>query len=358
MEECGSTSRRSVIDMAAILTLRIDMKLSGRLTLIPDSQKVFGAFMSMYAEHTSPEKATELVAKIKDGRVYFALSNALPNASPNASPTGYLPVPHTALLDRLAEAGTKDDGIKEAKAKYEAVKKRHYAKIEQIEKMLEDPARAKDVYPYVSIANTQQVHTSIAYDVPGLNPYLYSVPEIVVTEISRPASDDGKDNARIIQDFSFYLSFEKCDECKALTRAFAEARKSGRLFFLGPRASQGLNLFTLQGMYPADIPSDEHAERYLNLGMLLPGEIDCGKSALKLFTSERRPFEQRGGWDSACEKKFISFIDAGSILYPTRGIKLAGRSINSPFDDKAIVFGNAFLYPIQTQLGDVSREKL
>ena len=65
--------------MAERLNYRIDMKLMGRLIQLPDSQKVFGALVYMYAEYYSPNKASELVAKVKENQFHLSLSNLLPS---------------------------------------------------------------------------------------------------------------------------------------------------------------------------------------------------------------------------------------------------------------------------------------
>jgi hypothetical protein len=94
------------------------------------------------------------------------------------------------------------------------------------------------------------------------------------------------------------------------------------------------------------------AEALLNTGMLLPNEIDFDNSTLKLFTSERRPFEKPGGWNQYDKKYYISFIHEGSVIFLPDGItqehvRRAGKSTESKFrPGRDIVFGNAFLYPI------------
>ena len=80
--------------MADIEVYRVKMDLSGELTQIPDSQKLFGALIYMYAEYTNDDTASGFVSKIKEKKIYFALSDLLPD--------NYLPIPQTFLLDELA----------------------------------------------------------------------------------------------------------------------------------------------------------------------------------------------------------------------------------------------------------------
>lgn len=75
---------------------------------------------------------------------------------------------------------------------------------------------------------------------------------------------------------------------------------------------------------------------------------------MKLFTSERRPFEMMGGWDKNLPKYYISFIGPGSIIFVCDGLESAGKCVRSPFrKSRDIVFGNAFLYPISLDQGQV-----
>lgn len=310
------------------------MSLTGRLTQLPDSQKIFGALIYMYAEQYSSEKATALVRKIKEGQLYLTLSNMLP--------LDYLPVPQTFLLDQLAAAK------KSSKQAYKAIKERTYAKKEQLEELICNPGNAGTVYPYVSLKSSQQIHAaidSLRYNIPGLDPNLYSVPEVTLIETSK---GDNKDhNKGIVTEFCFYLSVEESTECSELHEALECAKQEARRFVLGARASQGLNTFVIHSI--SELPvTEEKTNTYLNLGMLLPKDIDLNQSYLKLFTSERRPYQSSTGWDKGeLNGKFISFIEAGSIVYLTNGREQAGRSIESPFNSpRDIVFGNAYVVPI------------
>ena len=99
--------------MADIEVYRVKMDLSGELTQIPDSQKLFGALIYMYAEYTNNDLASEFVSKVKEKKFYFALSDLLPD--------NYLPVPQAFLLDKLAASREKLD-----KKVYKELKKRRY----------------------------------------------------------------------------------------------------------------------------------------------------------------------------------------------------------------------------------------
>lgn len=100
--------------MADFELYKIGMELSGRLTQLPDSQKLFGALMYLYSDLNSAEQATSLVLDIKKGNIFCALSDLLP--------VGYLPMPQSYLLDR-AEALAQGEAADKGKAVYKAIKK-------------------------------------------------------------------------------------------------------------------------------------------------------------------------------------------------------------------------------------------
>lgn len=54
-----------------MISYKINMKLSGRMTQLPDSQKIFGALIYFYAEKTSEKQAEEFVSGVKEGRIFF-----------------------------------------------------------------------------------------------------------------------------------------------------------------------------------------------------------------------------------------------------------------------------------------------
>lgn len=319
-------------------TFKVKMSLTGRLTQLPDSQKIFGALIHRYADYYNSEKASELVAKVRDGGLYIALSNLLPE--------GYLPNPQGFLLDQLTQT-TYD--VSKNKVIYEAIKRREYVTEEQLGRLLIEPQAARDMYPYVNLHAGQQIHASIdaaRYDMRGLPPNLYSVPETTVLEKLDEHGDE-----RIVTQFCFYLAMEQSEDGAGLLEVLNDAQDSGQLFFLGPRASQGLNTYKINKLQSSEL-SDDTATTYLNLGMLLPQNINYERSYLRLFTSERRPYYASEGWSKQLNGKFISYIEAGSLIYTEHGLRGTGRSIPSPFQSQDIVFGNAFLFPVKVEGGE------
>ncbi|MGE6668244.1 hypothetical protein [Paenibacillus xylanexedens] len=322
--------------MAEWTYYRIDMDLMGRLTQLPDSQKMFGALVHRFSDIYSFGQATQLVSKVKDGTLSLAVSSMFPYE--------YFPVPYTELMDQLTASG------KGSKPIYKELKKRPYVKRAQLTEMMKEPEQACEIYPYAYTEFTQQIHASIdskRLNLPGLDPNLYSVPEVIVKEVT---SKGGQEHT--IHTFSFYLAMESCSERDMLLGMLEKEKDESKQFILGPRGSQGLNTFTIRELQIETSAASNEPGIYLNLGMLLPKNIDFEKSSLKLFTSERRPYNPPGGWDSGDASRFISFIEPGSIVYAPDGIESTGHSIKSPFYSRDIVFGNSLLYPLSDQEGD------
>lgn len=311
---------------------RITTKSVGRLTQIPDSQKIFGALIYMYAAKNTNDKTSELVSKIKSGIFNLSLSNMLPE--------GYFPTPLNYILNKLEEKlpGTRN------KEKYKEIKKRLFLPLLQMKEAIKNPDNAFTLYPYACIHTSQQTHASMdsqRYGLPGLDNSTYSIPEITIVTYT-----GDKNTHKKVSNFNFYISMDDGEECRELKTLMDRAIEERKYFFRGARASQGFNTFTIEEIEEVTV-NDQKDQFYLNLGMLLPKEIDYQQSTLKLFTSERRPYQATGGWGKELEDRFISYIEAGSIIHPLNASRDTGRSIQSPFNGRDIVFGNAFLYPVE-----------
>ena len=326
-----------MINIRNINTYEIQMELTGRVTQLPDSQKLFGALVYLYSEYASSTKASVFVSQIKMKEIYCAVSDMLPQ--------GYLPLPSSYLIERTKKL-TDREAVKQI---YNEIKKREYIKREMLSEVFENPESIKKLYPYVSLRQSQQIHAAIEslyYQMDGLNPNLYSVPEIAVVEVEGESKQEKQ-----ITRFSFYLSLEEGEIEKEFRQMLSAAQQCDKLFFLGARASQGLNTYKICQILETELCPDENSECYLNLGMLLPDGIDFEQSYLDIYTSERRPYHAPGGWDDSQDKVFVSYIKPGSVLFLTEDRKKAGRSISSPFDKRAIVFGNPVFYPIEKGTG-------
>lgn len=310
---------------------RVKLLASGNLTQIPDSQKIFGALTYMFSEQYGSQETTELTRDILKQEISIRLSDALP--------TGYLPVPQEYLVDCLSEG----ELTKEMRA---AIKERKYIAFNSLQNVLDKPSDSTNILPYVSIRNGQQPRSSIEslkYELPELESKLYSVPTIRV--IGYTSNSNDIDAGKIVKEYDFYLQIDNNKYTTKYLEMLEMAVKENQTIILGKRASQGLNVFQFQGIEELELPK-EYTKDYLNLGMMLPNSIEFMYSTLKLFTSERRPYDVPGGWVKSSNRKFISFISQGSVIH-TDNFDSAVKCIPSCFNSsRDIVFGNAFLYPI------------
>lgn len=313
--------------MTEVKTYLISLKSLGRITQLPDSQRLFGALVRGYSNYFSTDATTDFVKKVFDKTLNFTLSNLLPK--------DYLPVPHAFLSDQVTE-----------KQAYKELKKRIFLKKEQLAELLQNPTMKTKLFPYVTFENGQQIHVSIdslRYDAPWLKPNLYSVPETTVIE--REAAD----SVQQMTEFQFYLTITVSLEEDNLLTTLQNNQENEEYLVLGPRSTQGLNLYGITAI--KEIKPLPQAKRYLNLGMLLPNTFDFQHSYFKLHTSERRRFESNGERNKRTIKRYLSYIEAGSViqLAPEQtDIFTIGQSIRSPFDPKGheITFGQAFQYPL------------
>lgn len=305
---------------------KIIVKASGAITQIPDSQKIFGALISHYARIKGDGKAAELVKSVLEKRVHLALSDALP--------LDCVPMPFEYVIDRLKKTISEDSSLKEMRKE---IKKKAYIEERDLKKVLHDPKEASRLSSYVTMDSGQQLRASmdsIRYGVEGLETKLYTVPVTKVMKVEKSGE------TRPASEFYFYLQGNDDEIMESLLSIIQRFQETQESMILGKRGSQGLNLYRIKDIRKVDITG---GNSYLNLGMLLPEQINFSGSFLKLFTSERRPFDiSRGD-----KRYFISFIESGSIIVLNNGIKSAGKCVPSPFNpQRDIVFGNAFLYPI------------
>lgn len=312
---------------------KVELKSIGNLTQVPDSPKLFGALMYMYSDTYGEEKTTALTRSILGKSVHVALSNIMPS--------GYLPTPQEYWINAIPKEGVDSKSIRAA------IKKRVYMKPEAITACWTNLEAASKSTPYVCVRNRQQLRASIdsvRYDLPELEARTYSVPTVQLWEID--AKENDEENSKPVSAFYFYIQVDDSEPCQNLMELIRASVETQRTVILGKRASQGLNMFKFQEITPVKTERSPDS-RYLNLGMLLPACIEYPASVLRLFTSERRPFQGPGIWVNRERKWFISFIAEGSVVVAPQGPQCAGKSIESPFfKERDIVFGNAYLYPI------------
>ncbi len=312
-------------------TYEITLVSKGSITQLPDSQKIFGALMYLHNEkckQSSSDKTTKLVHKILNKEVNIWISNIFPK--------DYFPTPFEEVLSRIGEPTDK--------ILYNQIKSRKYVKKELLNKLFRDPkvSNIANVYPFIQIEESSQVKMSIdsqKYNISGLDNKMFSIPQIFIYEVY-------KKEKRIVTEFNFYIGIDESKECEELLNIIEESIDNKDIIIRGKGSSHGYNTFQMQAI---DLSNINYQDRtiFLNMGMLLPNQINYDQSTLKLFTSERRPYEMAGGWDKNFSSQFISFVKEGSIIVKKDTFEDIGQSIESPFDKKrAIVFGNSWLYPL------------
>lgn len=98
---------------------KIGLELTGAMTQVPDSQKLFGALVYLFAERYGDESAAKLTKAVKDKDVYLALSNVMPE--------GYLPTPQDYLIDHISQKSDEKLDLKKNARGYK-VKKLYQAR--------------------------------------------------------------------------------------------------------------------------------------------------------------------------------------------------------------------------------------
>lgn len=316
--------------MENIVVYKVDLERKGRITQLPDSQKIFGTLIYQYLNRNSNVKVDVLIEKVKEN--YLAISNLMPE--------GFISTPKEFLMEKISEK-EKGNNLKEF---YKEIKKRDYISRNELFYLIKRRRKIKDV-PYISVEKIQQLHICIdelIYGIPGMESSLYSVPEVLVKKYSRSESE-GKEVFR----FSFYIAFDNKELEKEIVNLLKMLKEEEDILCMGARGSQGLNLYQIISCKKYNLYDSRHTTTYLNLGMLLPNKIDYKDSYLTSFMSERRPYDGIG-LGKMEERYFITFLNAGSVIEMDDGvsIKEAGQLIPSKFDEKSVVFGNSFLYPL------------
>lgn len=319
---------------------KIVLKSAGAVTQLPDSQKIFGALVTGLSRMKGEEVASKLVEAVFARTIHLTLSNLLP--------LGFLPVPQDYIVEKIAETISEDEDLKEKRAQ---VKKRTYIKEEQLNILLKDPMSCCSIYPYIKEYSGQQLRASMERDglgVEGLEKKLYTVPVTVLRKVNEENDMESKTDP--VFEFQFYLQGNEDQAVNDLLVLLEKMKQEKEPLILGKRASQGLNKYYISKVIclGQEELANSNSGSYLNLGMLLPDQIDFENSYLKLFTSERRPFSMPGGWNQTFPKWFISFIDCGSVITLQDRMEQAGKCVWSPLGEgRNLVFGNAFLYPAE-----------
>jgi len=316
-----------------MLTYKFTVKSLGRITQLLDSQKIFGAIVYLLSNNLEEKKVDQFIEEISNNERMFMVSNLLPD--------GYLPTPHRDIKD-----GNKTD--------YRALKNKKFVPVEQIEKPI------REIKEFIEIEEKQDAKYQISdefFEIPGLKNDLFSIPTIRV--LKKKVLKKVLEVVEEVTEFNFYLAFDREDEIiLKLLDLLKQLEYDREVFLYGQKASQGYNMYEIKKSERITDLQWENPPCFLNLGMFLPNNknqiIDYASSRLKLFTSERRPYQMGVGYYGEFKRKdnFISFIEVGSTIKLRSDedkdkLRHVGKSVSSPYDNKRIIFGQSFLYPLK-----------
>lgn len=210
--------------------------------------------------------------------------------------------------------------------------------LEKVKKLQKDYVKLK-YYPQqrLGIGN-------VIDGIPTVKSNLYSTPKIHVLRKQEGKSEKGE----TVKSFVFFIYIQNIEEEKR--RKFLKMLKDScvekEILLLGRRTSQGNNIYRMQH-FEIEESAEPETALYLNLGKLLPSQIEYESSYLELFTSERKPFHMDLALDKSWNDKcFLSFLGEGSVICKKNSFFNTGKSIENPFNKGTIVFGNSFLLPI------------
>lgn len=325
----------------------VELEKCGEITQIPDSQKLFGCLMHTFSEFVGDELCGKLVSKIILKDIKFNLSNVIPSDC--------FPVPKDYILQNVKckECVVANNNVcnQQGKCKkyYELLKKLKYAPKNIINEILSGNTKAlTDTDKNVDIKNIYQQRVHIV-NTPDTDKYIKSMPfSIQKLDIN-------------IDKFYFLFSIDITNDSDIhikdkFIQMINELLTQKIKIVLGQRASQGLNLYKLINIKNLHLQNKSNCNLYLNMGMLLPDEINYDNSYLSLFTSDRRPYNTLGKYHkSDYDNIFISFIEQGSVIsLLDDNFSNSSKCVYSNNKRKEIIFGNSFLYPIDMNKGVIN----
>lgn len=335
-------------------TYRLHLKLKGEMTNIPDSPRIFGWIVQQLSDFFGEERAGEFVESVAVGN--FMVSNLLPE--------GYLPIPKSYFIAQLSrkKRAERDKKIYHWLKSMDYVQEKEllqftknpdlfFDKIDKWIRMEEDVNLEKEkcdsgnkldfpVFIQKEKLYAQKFRiNSQYYQVPGMKNEAYSIPFIRLKST----------NGDYVKDFEIRIQSEN----PTFLRWLEQGEWVHDIACLGPRSSQGLNIFELVTAEKSEEKSlSENTKFYLNLGMLLPQDILYSKSFFDVHTSSRKPFAfakyHRNEFQDV-----ISFIDVGSVICSTDPVERVGKCVHNFLNTRypnAKVFGKSYLMPMEVSV--------
>lgn len=379
-----------------MITYEVRLKKIGEMTIVPDSQRLFGFLINYSKKYCTESEISAFVKGVKEQEQKCMISSMVP--------TGYYPTPKGYIMQKLQKRlktnrkeiekleeelvknhkiikeleGNEIDknqlsiindlktslneiAIKTAnlseKNIYKTIRSMDFIEQNQLKKLLELDKIEKEikVEDLVKIKHIKKTQTFIQKfrlesqikNLPGLPNVAYSLP--IISFISQ--------DKKTQYEFSFFVKVKQ-ESCiaKALDGMKNDLNKNEMTCFLGGKGSTGYNEYHLYGIEKSNDNKDEEqpiaSVNYLNMGVLLPNfdNIDVEDSLLEISTSDRKPFEIENEIS-----KVISFVTAGSVIKVKDGgvdpYKIGESIDNSKYNPlykkNAIIFGNSYLVELE-----------
>lgn len=329
---------------------KLKIKRCDEITQIPDSHKIFGCLMyklDEYYKNSKPNICDILIKGIMNKQIQINISNLMPNE--------YFPVPKDYIINKATckdciydSRICKNSG--KCKPYYEKIKKIVYTTKKNINDIINGQKLdiCNDNYYNNKYVYQQRVHLVNNLDnIKYIKNMPYSIQKLDISE----------------DYFYFYLSITtKNQEYKELENDIInmlnDIKRYKDRIILGPRATQGLNVYEIYDISKINIKSNK-SNYYLNMGMLIPDKSLCYKnSTLSIYTSERKPYNTLGQYHKEnYDNRFISFIETGSVIYINDNDLLnISKCVYVDSKKRDIIFGNSFLYPLNLREGVLTIE--
>ena len=337
----------------------IHLEAKSDITLFPDSQKIFGWLISQISKDNDENKVTKLINDIFDKSVKCMVSNVLPK--------DYIPFPKEFILNKLSEVDSENTEKQQKNKKiYEEIKKIDFIKKSDLKEMIdffiklrkrlndknngEIEISKKEEFKKYLYKNQNYIQKfrldDQFYNLPGLLNKAYTVP---LTKIIN------KNTGKKMKEFIIMIKTNSSIIIKWLEKNKDICTEE----FLGPKGTQGYNVFLRKKISVEKENDDLKSDFYLNMGMLFPKNIIYDKSYIDLYVSDRKSFEI-----TEKIKKVIGFINSGSLIYSKEEVFKIGESIRKNekkeyniLHKNAIVFGNSYLEPFDTEIFGGKNEK-
>ena len=320
---------------------KIVLKSIGDITLLPDSQKLFGFLMSQFSEYFTDDEVSSFVDDVYDNKTKCMISNLLPE--------GYMPFPKSYILDTISE---------NSKDIYKLIKKMDYIDETSLVSIIKyfnsynevahnsDKLKCIDELEKVIDSKISFISTKQRYSqkfklesqekaIPGLPNKAYSLP---ILEYYLNSS------ALKLELFSFFVEVEKNSILASYIEYLYKSTKNKEIVYgLGSKVSHGYNTYKLKNVERYNDENNERKHILINMGMLIPRveNITNEGSFLEIYSSNRKSYEISDNIE-----KVISFIAPGSVINPKHKGVNVGRCIINKYNivhRNAIIFGNSFI---------------